>query len=138
MPQAPAVHVGVPFGTLGHTLLQLWQLFGSVCSLTHVFPHWVYPMLQCQLHAEPEHWVVEFAGPAGHTSPQPLQFCASLVVLTHVSVLGQSVGVLPEQPLTQAVPLHTGVPPEHVTPHPPQLGDVAVLVSHPLSGPPVQ
>jgi len=90
------------------------------------------------LHAHPQalplHVAVEFAGPEAHAWPHALQFCGSSVVLTHVLVLVQYVGVEPEQPLTHAVPLHTGVPPEHVTPQAPQLGDVVVLVSQPSSG----
>lgn len=60
-------------------------------------------------------------------------------MLTHV-VPSQSVGVDPEQPLTHAVPLHTGTPASalHTVPHAPQLGDTVMFVSHPLSGSLVQ
>ncbi len=54
-------------------------------------------------------------------------------MLTHVVPL-QSVGVPAEQPLTQLVPSHTGVPPLQVTPQAPQFGEVAVLDSQPSSG----
>ena len=69
-----------------------------------------------------------------HSFAHPLQFSGSLVVSTHV--LPQSVGALaghpvphPGAPLESVV--HTGVPPEHVTPHPPQFPCWARFVSHP-------
>jgi hypothetical protein len=143
-PHVLALQLVVELGGPEHTWAQAPQLLGSFVRFSHAVGepggHPVYPepVLHPQPQALPLHEVVEFAGPAGQTLPQPLQFCGSSVVFTHVLVLVQYVGVDPEQPLTQLVPLHTGVPPEQVTPHPPQLGDVAVLVSQPSSGPPVQ
>jgi hypothetical protein len=129
-PHTPATHWGVPFVAPGHLVPQPLQLFGSVCSLTHAPLQSVNPPLQAVPHALLTHVGWEFAPPAGHALPHPSQLAGSSVVLTHVVPL-HSVGVLPEHPLAQVVPLHVGVLPEQTMLQPPQLADVVVLVSHP-------
>jgi hypothetical protein len=65
-----------------------------------------------------------------------LQFCGSVALL--VQVEPHRSGVPPEQPVTHAVPLQTGIPVEQEMLQPPQLGDWDVSVSHPLPGIPSQ
>ncbi len=129
----------MPPVAVGHLVPQPLQLFGSVCSLTHVPLQSVYPPLQAVPHVLLTHVGWEFAPPAGHALPHPLQLAGLSVVLTHVVPL-QSVGAEPEQPLTHVVPLHTGTPAPalQTVPHAPQLGDTVMFVSHPSSGLPVQ
>jgi hypothetical protein len=69
-----------------------------------------------------------------HVWPHDPQFCSSLVSSTHV--LPHRVGLLAGQPVPQVGEppepvVHTGVAPEQVTPHAPQLPCWARLVSHP-------
>jgi hypothetical protein len=72
----------------------------------------------------------------GQALPHMLQFCGSLVVSVQVPL--HRVGLGGMQPLTQLVPLQSGVLPPQVTMHAPQLGDLLVSASQPLSGFPSQ
>jgi hypothetical protein len=75
-----------------------------------------------------------------HWFPHMLQLFGSAVVSTHVEP--QSVGVGAEHPDEHAYvlpdPAQLGVPPLHVTPHPPQLLVVFTAVSQPCEGGPLQ
>jgi len=74
-------------------------------------------------------WVTEVM----QMRPHMPQWLGLLAVLTHVAP--QSVGVAPEQPVTQAYVApdgeHAGMALGHMVPHPPQLAALDMSVSQP-------
>jgi hypothetical protein len=78
MPHRLALHVEVPFGTGGQTLLQAPQLFGSEPVTAHAMPQHcapgghIMPPPQSGTHKPAEH-----ALPPGHRRPHAPQFVAS-------------------------------------------------------------
>jgi hypothetical protein len=70
-----------------------------------------------------------------HALPQVVQFAALVIVSTHEPL--HSVGALAGQPETHAEPPsapgeQSGVPPEQVVPHAPQLGLADSAAAHPV------
>jgi hypothetical protein len=81
-PQVPEVQVRVALATVGQLLPQLPQLSTSRLVSMQTLPHFSKPPVQKKLHV-PALQVAEPFGGALHTLPQPLQFVASVCVLTH-------------------------------------------------------
>jgi hypothetical protein len=85
--------------------------------------HWV-------VQAPPTQVAVACASVVVQAFPHVPQFCVSVCVLTHE--LPQSVGVEPPQVDVHPEPEHTGVGPEHATPHAPQLPFCERLIPQPV------
>jgi hypothetical protein len=95
------------------------QLLSSFVKLTQAPLQRVYPLLQVNVHELPAHAGAALAMLVEHAVAHVPQWFTLVVVSTHVPL--QSVGVPAGQPETHAEPEHTGVPPLHADPQPPQL-----------------
>jgi hypothetical protein len=109
------------------------QLFLSVCSLTQAPLQRAKPLLHANVHALPAQTACAFATLVEHLVPHAPQLFGSFVVLTHVLVPAQNVGVLLPHVPTHADPEQTAEPELQTWPHDPQLpGSLVVSTQAPL------
>jgi hypothetical protein len=109
------------------------QLFLSVCSLTQAPLQRAKPLLHAKVQALAAQTACAFATPVEHWVPHPPQLFGSFVVLTHVLVPAQSVGVLPPHAPTHVDAEQTAAAELQACPHDPQLpGSLVVSTQAPL------